>query len=204
MRLRIHIFILLFFITYLAEAQSFKSGLGFGFVASQVDGDNLSGYDKIGVYGGLFVAYPINDKFDMSMQISFIQKGSRRNAKPSDGLYDSYLMRLNYVEIPVYFNWKLYQDKLYFQAGITFGYLISAVEKDEYGVIYQPSSVPQFREFELGVLGGFSYKINTRWSLGLRSQYSVIPIRKTPIINLSYYNESQNNNLITTALYYNF
>lgn len=185
-------------------SQNFKAGLSGGIVASQVDGDNLSGYNKIGLYGGIFVSYPITEIIDMTMQISYIQKGSRLNARPADGIYSSYLMRLNYAEIPLYINWKLYQEKLYMQLGFTLGYLINSVEKDEYGIISQASSVPDFRRFEFGVLGGFSYRIHEKWSAGLRGQYSVIPIRKTSLINLLYFSEAQSNNLITISLNYHF
>lgn len=204
MKIRLLFFIAILISPYLSIGQSFNSGLAFGLVASQVDGDNFGGYNKIGLYGGIFVGHPINDKFDLNMQISFIQKGSRQNASPADGVYTSYLMRLNYAEIPLYFNWKLYQKKLYFQGGLTFGYLINAIEKDEYGVITQSSSVPEFNRFELGILGGFGYNINDKWSFVLRGQYSILPVRNTPLIVLWYFNESLRNNVITTALYYHF
>ncbi|MBN2745208.1 MAG: PorT family protein [Bacteroidales bacterium] len=184
-------------------AQSFKSTISAGIVGSQVDGDNLGGYDKIGIYAGLGVRYPLSANIDLGMQISFIQKGSRQNADPANGLYDAYLMRLNYAEIPVFIQGKI-SKKVYFLAGPTLGYLISAIEKDNYSVVTQPSSVPPFRKFEIGILGAFGYQVNDKWSVVVRGQYSMIPIRKTPIIQLWYYNDSLKNNVLVFVLNYHF
>ena len=204
MKLKILLLSLLFLFSLPSFGQSFKAGLTAGLVASQVDGDNFGGYDKIGPYGGLMVAYPINDNLDIAMQISFIQKGSRKNAKPSEGDYDSYLMRLNYAEIPLYMHLNIAKERLYFEGGLTFAYLINAVEKDAYGVIQQATSVPDFRRFEMGILGGFVWMLNEKYSVGIRGQYSLIPIRQTPIIKLWYYNDPLQNNVLVTYLSYYF
>ncbi len=203
MRYFLIILILIVFFNHELSSQSFKSTISAGIVGSQVDGDNFGGYDKIGLYAGLGVRYPMSANIDLGMQISFIQKGSRQNADPANGLYDSYLMRLNYAEIPIFIQGKI-SKKIYFQAGPTIGYLISAIEKDNYSVITQPSSVPPFRKFEFGLLGAIGYSINDKWSVIVRGQYSMIPIRKTPIIQIWYYNDSLKNNVLVFALNYHF
>lgn len=186
-----------------ALSQSFKAGFQFGVTATQVDGDNLSGYNKAGIYGGGFVNHPIGDRDNLQLEISFIQKGSRKNAKPSDGIYDSYLMRLNYVEVPFLYS---HHIKKYFNihGGISMGYLISSKERDNYGVFVPSPTVPSFRDFELAGLLGMSFRFKEKWDFVFRFSYSLIPIRDTPILSLAYYNKPQHNNLLITALQYHF
>ena len=184
-------------------SQSFKAGFQFGITATQVDGDNLTGYRKAGLYGGGFVNHAINNGDHLQLEISFIQKGSRKNAKPSDGIYDSYLMRLNYVEIPILY---YHQIKKYFsiQAGISTGYLISSTEKDNYGTFVPSPSVPEFRNIELSGLVGMSFRFKEKWDFVFRFSYSLIPIRDTPVMSFAYYNKPQHNNVLVTALQYHF
>jgi hypothetical protein len=184
--------------------QSFKSGFSLGLVASQVEGDGFGGYNKLGYYGGLMVGYPINDRVEVDMQISVIQKGSRQNARPNDGIFNTFVMRLTYAEVPLYVHYRITKEKLYFNGGFSFGYLINAVERDEYGVIVPDPTVPEFRQFEWAALVGFSYQINDDWSVMIRGQYSLLPIRKAPIIIQWYYNGSQENNVITTSITHHF
>lgn len=197
---RVFIFIILF--PLLAVSQSFKAGFQFGVSATQVDGDNLSGYNKAGIYGGAFVNHPIGDRDFLQMEISFIQKGSRKNAKPSDGIYDSYLMRLNYVEVPIFY----YHQLKYFtvHAGISTGYLISSMERDNYGTFTPSPSVPAFRSLEFAGLLGLSLKFKEKWDFVFRFSYSLIPIRNTPIMSFTYFNRPQHNNVLITALQYHF
>ena len=196
----------LFFILILPTvviSQSFKAGFQFGVSATQVDGDNLTGYNKAGLYGGGYVNHPVGNKDNIQMEISFIQKGSRKNAKPSDGIYDSYLMRLNYVEVPLLY---IHNFRKYFavQAGFSTAYLISSTEKDNYGTFDNSSSVPSFRNFELAGMVGMSIRFKEKWDFVFRFSYSLIPIRDTPIFSFAYYNKPQHNNVLITALQYHF
>lgn len=203
MRRLIFILIIFFAVHYTSKAQQFKAGFNAGLTATQVTGDNLSGYDKIGLFGGVFVGLPTGDRGEIRMEMSFIQKGSRKNAKPSLGIYDSYLMRLNYVELPFYYK---HQIRRYIDGhiGIGFGYLVTSKEKDTYGTIIPDPNLPYFKDVDLFVLGGFNINFHTKWSFLIRFSYSILPIRNTPIITSLYYNKGQYNDVITTGLQYKF
>ena len=58
--------------------QYFKGGLFGGTVASQVHGDLLSGFQKFGITGGVFVDREINDRWAIQMELQYIQKGPAR------------------------------------------------------------------------------------------------------------------------------
>jgi len=185
-------------------SQNFKAGVQFGITASQVDGDNLTGYNKAGLYGGFFVNHPAGERGDFQLEIDFSQKGSRKNADPANGIYDSYIMRLSYVEVPVFYNYKI-KKFMAVHGGLSAGYLIFAKEYDNYGQIDPAtSSAPPFRKLELAALAGLSFNYKENWFLSFRFSYSIIPIRDTPIQPFAYFNKPQHNNLIITALQYRF
>src|SRR5687768_12714295 len=86
----------------LVSAQSFKGGFNAGFTTSQVSGDNLAGYNKAGLIGGLFVYREISKKFSLRMDFSYVMKGSRKAVHPEIGDFDFYVLKLNYIEVPFY------------------------------------------------------------------------------------------------------
>ena len=201
---KIFTFIIFLFISLAAVSQSFRAGVQFGIVASQVDGDNLTGYNKAGPFAGLFVNRPLGERSSFQLEMNYIQKGSRKNANPAKGIYDSYLMRLNYVEIPVLYKYEM-KNHIGFHGGLAVAYLISHLEKDIYGPIDPASSTaPEFRDFDIDFIAGLSYNFKGPWVFVFRFSYSVIPIRDTPIQPFAYFNRPQHNNLLLTAIQYTF
>jgi hypothetical protein len=99
---------------------------------SQVDGDQLAGYDKAGIKTGVFVNRNFSEPVSMQMELLFIQKGSRRPVNTADNTY--FVMRLNYIEVPLMFRYLL-SKKIIGEAGPSAATLISSEEGDEVGVI---------------------------------------------------------------------
>ena len=71
-------------------------------------GDHMVGYNKPGLNLGLKVSYPFKKNLDMSMALTFSQKGSRRTydqyGNPQGGANSWHLMRANYFEVPFNFH----------------------------------------------------------------------------------------------------
>jgi Outer membrane protein beta-barrel domain len=146
-----------------------------GISATQISGDNLGGFDKAGLVAGGMVSTKISEKFDMAMEITFFQKGSKENSDPEKGDYTSYNLRLNYFEVPVLFQW-LYSKRFTFEAGPTFGALLSSKEENELGEI--PWDPPRpFDNFELGITGGMRVHFAQNFSSVFRLSSSVLPVR---------------------------
>jgi hypothetical protein len=158
-------------------SQRFKAGIIGGLTTSQVSGDQLTGFNKSGFEFGGLVSAPLSQKFDLSFQIVFIQKGSKKpiNADQNDFTY--YRMSLNYIEVPVLFRYN-FSKKIQFEAGPTFGKLISSKEEDAYGEIPAPK---EFKSFELGAMFGMSYMLFNNFYLNLEGSNSLLPIRDAGI-----------------------
>ena len=132
MKKRTTISLLIFFLHFTIAAQNkerpFKLILSAGIVGSQVDGDAYGGYNKAGLYGAISTSKQLSEKSFLQFGIAFIQKGSRKNINPKTGDYTFYLLRLNYVEIPLIYSY-LYKDKYLFQGGLSMGILANSKEE---------------------------------------------------------------------------
>lgn len=200
MKKSIFISLSLFFITAFSSAQKrFQLGLKAGISTTQVEGDSYGGFHKAGIVGGPFVNGKINDKWSAQFEILFIQKGSKHVGDPDAGDYTYYYMGLNYMEVPVLFQY--HQKKFTFEIGPGFGYLISHQEFNEYGEVFKP--VP-FNNTEISGDIGVSYDLFKRFSINWRYSNSLLPIRKFRSGVGRWYNPGQRNNVLAFSITYQF
>lgn len=193
--------ILLLTITSLTGfAQRFEGGALIGLNASQVDGDNYSGYHKPGVALGGFVQTNLSRTIYAGMELKLMQKGSRNiDSLATDGQI-KYIMRLNYVDLPVYLGIRT-SERISLLVGVSSGYLISGREYNDYGKLTEQDQ-KAFGEFDLQGLLGFRFQFTKRLFVDLRGAYSVLPIRKQKGDPLWYWRSNQFNNLLSTTVLY--
>ena len=196
-----YLIILLLTITSLTGfAQRFEGGALIGLNASQVDGDNYSGYHKPGVALGGFVQTNLSRTVYAGMELKFAQKGSRNiDSLATDGQI-KYIMRLNYVDLPVYLGIRT-SERISLLVGMSPGYLISGREYNDYGKLTEQDQ-KAFSEFDLQGLLGFRFQFTKRLFVDLRGAYSVLPIRKQKGDPLWYWRSNQFNNLLSTTVLY--
>ena len=87
--------ILLIFVCFSLKSQQFNGGVLGGVSASQITGDELSGFNKAGLYLGSFVNFYLNRRTSIQMEIDYIQKGSRKNPNPDNNDFITYKLNLN-------------------------------------------------------------------------------------------------------------
>lgn len=196
--------VLLLLIAQFAHAQRFDAGILAGFNASQVEGDSFKGYHKPGILAGFFVQTDVAPAIFTGLEIKFSQKGARKKIKPKDPEPEKYIMRLNYVDVPVFAGFRT-SDRGAVIAGASFGYLISGREFDEYGE-FVPEDQNEFNNFDLQPFIGFQFDMLDNLKLDLRGALSVLPIRGQPGDNATsyYWLNNQFNNVISLAFYYRF
>lgn len=188
--------LLIILLPFFVSGQGFYGGLRLGMTGSQVQGDNLSGFDKAGITGGFIVGIPVGDYADFQTEILFVQKGSRKNPTKNDP--SKYIMRLNYIEMPFLYRRQL-KENYGFETGLSFGVLLenTDVEYDLYGVL--PSREP-FKEFEVAAHVGIWYKIRDNTRVNLRYSHSVLPIRPHQGGVTYYFNRGQYNLVLGLTL----
>lgn len=192
--------ILMVFTGIAAYSQAFQGGVLAGLNASQVDGDSYSGYHKPGIVAGGYVLTNISRTLFSGMEIKFAQKGSRKNPNPKIGDQDKYIMRLNYIDLPVYLGVHT-SERTSILAGVSAGYLMSGTEYDNYGK-FQPEDQHAFNKFDYQGFLGFRFKMTERLSIDLRGAYSLVPIRPQPGTGLYYWISNQFSNVLNTTLLY--
>ena len=182
-------------------AQRFEGGLLAGFNASQVEGDTYKGYHKPGILAGFYVQTDVAPAIFTGLEIKFSQKGSRNKNKPDDPNPEKYIMRLDYVDVPLLLGFRTNEWGAVV-AGISAGYLINGGrEFDEYGEFVQEDQ-NEFNDFDLQPFVGFQFGMLDNVKLDLRLAMSVLPVRERPLNTNYYWINNQFNNVISLALYY--
>jgi hypothetical protein len=185
-----------------SKAQSFHAAVKAGVSATQVSGDNLSGFDQFGgVIGGL-VGLPLSNNIDLNLEMLFVQKGSRKLADPDKGDFIEYELRLNYFEFPLMLQYK-HSSRIALEAGPIIGVLVSSKEEDGSGP-YNWSTPRPFDKTELSAGGGISYNFSGNWSVVSRFESSILPIRPHQSGQTYDWNRGQYNTVLLFMLQYRF
>ena len=83
----------------------FQAGLTIGANFSQVDGDEYTGYRKIGLQDGIQGVVNITNNFFVSTEMLFSQRGARPSNREKLEDFENFIdIRLNYVEVPFLIN----------------------------------------------------------------------------------------------------
>ena len=203
--------LLVTFIPFEIKAQQrFNAGIKAGLSTSQVAGDNYSGFDKAGFVGGAFVSGKLNEKWTGQFEIIYIQKGSKHNPDPEKGDYSYYYMGLDYIEVPVLFQY--HQKKFIYELGPGFSYLM---KEREYINGQDFTGLSPFIKTEINFNVGISYTIIKKLGISWRYTNSISPIRKhyssvgSPFQGPApgttrWYNPGQMNNVLSFTLTYQF
>lgn len=176
------IYLILFFtmISQLSlEAQRFSASAIVGINASQIDGDGIYGYDKLGMTGGARLAYSIKDNGRANAAIEFLysQRGSSPDITFGDGSFNT--IDLKYIEIPLlveYNDWL--QEEGYYKVGIEGGV--------SYGNLFEVNTSNQivnndlagYKKHDLSYTLGLRYSVNSRISGSFRYSRSLLRIHR--------------------------
>ncbi|HOB77133.1 MAG: outer membrane beta-barrel protein [Bacteroidales bacterium] len=195
------IFLILLLISTFLTAQNFGGGFSIALNGSQVSGDQLSGFDKFGVRTGVFTFYNISEQSKLKLELVFSQKGSRKNPTSEDPT--SFLLKLNYVEIPLLFEYKLPIKHLYVFVGLAGGILTKTKDNiwDENGLVVM---LEPFYKFEFSCLVGFNFNFNESHQMFFELDQSILPIRKHYSGATYYFNRGVYNTVITLGYAFTF
>ncbi len=179
--------------------QRFVAGVKAGISTSQVDGDTYAGFDKVGFDGGAFLKGKFNEKWTGQFEIIYIQKGSKHNPNTEIGDYNFYYLGLNYIEVPLLFQY--HHKKYIFEFGPGFGYLIKEKELlNEQDL----SGARPFLKKEININFGLSYTIIKNLEINCRYSYSLTPVREHSLGAKTWYNPGQMNDVLAFTLTYQF
>ncbi|HET6243224.1 MAG: PorT family protein [Bacteroidetes bacterium] len=181
-------------------AQSFNAGITAGLNTARVlGGVNHSGWRRFGIIAGPFVEYELNELSGLKMEMLFSQKGEKKPYRPNVGDYTFYQLRLNYIDIPVFYYYK--HTKFIFEAGPSFNYLIEYSEEDLSGPL---TFERPFNTMEFAALFGVNYKLTENLDMNWRYSNSLVPIREHLGGSVYRLNRGQYNSFFTFKVIYWF
>ncbi|PIF06147.1 MAG: hypothetical protein CSA36_03140 [Draconibacterium sp.] len=198
------LFLIVLPLFYIAKAQRFDGGLLAGFNGSQVTGVQyngmfVKGYHKPGVIIGGYVETYVAKAVFAAMEIKYSQRGARN--KVTEKNPEKYVMRLGYIDVPVYLGFHT-NPKGAVVGGVSFGYLVSSNELDNYGQLPEGDLLP-FNTIDIQPFVGFQFDFLDRVKTDLRFALSVLPIRELPGEGTNYYiYNNQFSKVISLAAYY--
>ena len=197
MKLKILILSLLVLPVLILKAQDFNGGVLAGLAASEISGDRLSGPNKAGIYAGAYVNRYFSLRSSVQMELDFIQKGSRSNPDSTNN-YESYLLRLNYIELPVHYRYD-FIERASFEVGLSFGVLIHSYEEANG---YEWTAGPDFKPIDLSLNFGLFYELVENLRINVRYSNSILAVRPHSQGQTYRWNRGQYNEVLSFVLFY--
>ena len=93
----------------MSYAQDFGAQLFLGANFSQVDGDQMGGYNKLGANVGIQINRPINNDWESAFEIRYSMKGSKKVIDPEGPPTPTLDLNYHYLEVPLlvkYLGWE--------------------------------------------------------------------------------------------------
>lgn len=197
-------------ITVMVLSQSLSAqvikGVGIlGTNLSQVDGDEVYGFYKFGLNVGAAAIIPISERWSVSLETIYNEKGSYQGsqyAPPKDG---SYLLKLNYAEVPVLVHFED-RETMTFGLGMSWGRLVQMEEYEHLHRIPWETATGPYKADDFNVLFDVRFRLHKRLWGNVRYAYSIAKIRTREFEDLTgqQWTRDQFNNLITVRLMYIF
>lgn len=183
-------------------AQTFKAGIAGGVNFTQIDGDNIGGYNKFGANVGFLSEIPLADRWAVGLELLYTQKGSRA-VVTANNLLDFKII-MDYAEIPVRVKFHDKKGGFNFAGGFSLGRLVRSkyIENgtDATEAYFNGPNKP--KKWDWSIVADISYMITPVWGLSLRGAYSLLPVRQDP--NSLFRRSGQFNNVLSVRTIFMF
>ncbi|MGB1248132.1 MAG: outer membrane beta-barrel protein [Chitinophagales bacterium] len=154
------------------DKQLFVGYISAGINGSQIGGDLMAGYKKLGANIGIGTYIMYTERFSNSIEISYSMKGSQTSySNKSPDFFKRYT--LDYVEIPFQFN---YHDKkiAIIHGGFSMARLIRS--KTQGGVNQFGELI--YRSWDMGFVAGVTFRIKERFGLNIKATLGLMNVLK--------------------------
>lgn len=196
-----------------ARAQVFKGMLIGGLNMSQVEGDEVYGFNRFGGNFGAGVYVPVDKQWGVSMETLFTMKGAFQGdqylAEDSLGnrITGAYDLRLNYVEIPLLIHFTD-RERITVGAGFSFSRLVGVTEK-EHGKLVETTTVKDgpYSTSDYSALADIRVRIYESVLLNVRYGLTLGSIRTRDFYNINgeyLHTRNQSNSTISLRLIWMF
>ena len=186
------VFVILFSIT--AFSQRFVGAGIVGMNFTQIDGDQIYGYHKVGFNGGasVMLALDAKQRWFVTMELLYNQKGSFRRALVDSMVYVGpgeidesvpynhrikYKVNLDYVEVPLLLHFEDPKTGVAFGVGASWARLVRAKELESGYTLLTDLQSKTYNVNNWLAIADVKFRIWKGLKLNIRFQYSMNPIR---------------------------
>lgn len=169
---RIGLAIVILTISTLSKAQiAIRGGVNIANNSITAEDASVSFSDRIGFHAGLMAEFAMSEKLTFRPGLLYSQRGNKIEIL---GLV-SLKMNLNYIDIPLSFTYGFSGRKkgFFVELGPNIQYLLSATGEADGE---SEDIKDDFKPFDIGLLIGLGYKINSKLSIGLNYNAGLINI----------------------------
>lgn len=166
MKLIIVLFLFLYCVGIGNSQAGFQGAGVLGLTTSQIDGDSLLGFNKLGLSTGIKVRFNVSKKIGGHVELLYSQRGSSTNLFTRKDEHS--ITKLNYFELPAYFtfnDWYM-EGEGYFKMsghlGLSYAALISSSIQN---TIYSDEG---FSKSDLSYIFGATFHFTKKWALTVR------------------------------------
>lgn len=165
-----------------SESKSkFRAGLKAGMNTSQMTGDGYSGFFKFSPVVGVYGNYIINEKSKIQYELIYQQKGSHKPSVPDKGVYDSYKISLDYIELPLLYQYQF--NRFEIEAGPGFSVLVNSKISNQFGELPAGTDPFTWRSFELDAIIGMNFYFKPEhFFVNFRAHHSVTSVVTTTAV----------------------
>jgi len=180
-----------------AQSNDFNAGIYTAVKFCQIDGDQESGFNKVGFAVGMEIWRPFNKKdLEWMTGVMLAERGSRSYNDPDAPNPFPFHYRIRQVEVPLYIKAKTKLDGLRLLAGVRAGYLFAA--NDRLGAYSALRSDLRTASW----LGGFGAEYQTGPAiLRLEFQYGLNSMRKPVSSPFFIRSGVYHNNVVVSATF---
>ncbi len=189
-------------------SQNFEAGFIGGVSTTQVSGDGLSGFNKMGPRVGFYVNRKVN-WYNIQLELQYLTKGSKKTINYSDqnkyidnmsfDFLHNYNFHLDYIGVPLVFSFNI-KKNITVELGSSINVLINQKEEIDFYI----DNSREVNRVESVVLIGLVYKLNEKYSLNIRGTNSIFPIRKHSSGEVYRLNRGQYNTCLNFNILYAF
>ena len=155
---------------YSQPPERIKGKIIMGMMGSQIDGDQLGGYNHPGLILGMAMEMRLAKRLSFQPEIMYNQKGARSTDR---SLY--YMVaRLNYLDLCGFLNIYV-KDKFVIQPGASYGFLYKAKVDRGGGFVIDNKF---FNSTDPNILFGVEYKFSPKSAVSIRHGYSLRSISR--------------------------
>ena len=188
-------------------ASRFRAGVFGGINLSQIEGDGVSGYKKIGLNAGLTTSYRLHKHWSINLEMAYSEKGSFEKT------YDQFECQMNYIEVPVYIsfhdwvvatNKNRYYSRVKANAGLAYGRLLNGKVTNNLTTLPDEDFEATFRKNDFSIVLGAAFYFSPEFSFDFRWVQSLIGINTISTIGPAnnIYNNAWIHNTISFRLMY--